>query len=886
MHGDPLQEWPYVPRSEREVKDEDVFASLDPSWPGLERTLAAYRERRLDDAKRELLAYFRQREKPRWHFDGRGAAEAAFRPETLLSVGGSVAHSAEGHIADVMADADRLVRGQFLGGVLHDLGERWDRFPLFDLNGEDDKPLRVTANRFVRMNFIKPLVVAYYRTRKSVYAETLAAILKAFTEKLLEEHPYVPDPVESAEAYTIQYSRSPFRSNMSVAQSALNIVDLMHTGLFDSQWLPTRLSFRLFRYAWYVMGYHRTYDRNRYRHYNHHLFERGIVPIAFSVMFPEFPHLRPLLERGREVVDAHFEHDYHESGGYDEHSMAYTCKTTLAEFLFPAVRLFELNGLGEASEAWRRKLGHVCTYYSGLAMPDGRFPDVGDAGGGAARWLLEQGADRFGSRSAQAVLSALGLAGQERAGKAEAHAGTEAESETETESETEMKSEAETESEADREVETETGVEADAEADVEADVKADEETVAGHRGEVEPALPPLAMSDPPTGYLWARESWASDSSFMLMCNKIFTRHCAHNHVDMLSLILAVRGETLIGEPLARTLYKYVSNASALDDYLRGLGSHNTVLVHGQAVTKPMLQRQQRMDSQTVHTEAFDCKDDAVYVRASHRADLNGSHTREVLFVHGAGWLIADTVGMTGAGNGQPHVQRWHLEHGVTAERVCAEGEETGDCADFAGRSGRTDPKTGEKGRAERETQAYGSDEAEHVSQAERAGTTGEAGCMIETGREDRTGRASKVGQTVDWSDANRAGVGSSALVLRGRSSRLLCVWPEESDIAIRLWKQETVLAIGSVPDYKTAFELPWIVDVSFGPAADGLQCRLPCLFLDVTQTEESLAAILARCRQFLSEHWERLCAGGQPALEGAAFSASMKQVLHPREEAL
>ncbi len=855
MNSDPLREWPYVPRSEREVKDEDVFASLDPVWPGLEQTLAAYRERRLDDAKRELLAYFRRRKKPQWHFDGRAEAGelGPFRPETLLGVGGSGAPSAESHVAEAMADADRLVRGQFLGGVLHDIGERWDRFPLYDLNGDDDKPLRVTANRFVRMNFIKPLVVAYYHTRKSEYAETLAAILKAFTDKLLEEHPYVPDPVESVEAYTIQYSRSPFRSNMSVAQSALNIIHLMHTDLFDSRWLPAGLSFRLFRYAWYVMSYHRSYDKNRYRHYNHHLFERGTAPITFSVMFPEFPHFRPMLERGKEVVDAHFRHDYHESGGYDEHSMAYTCKTTLSEFLFPVVQLLELNGLGETCEAWRRKLGLVCTYYSGLVMPDGRFPDVGDAGGDEARWLLEQGADRFGSRSARAVLQALELAGEARGDR---------------------------------------GVE----------VRAGAGEGAGRLGEEESALPSLAGSDPLTGYLWARDRWAPDGSFMLMCNKIFTRHCAHNHVDMLSLILAVRGETLIGEPLARTLYKYVSNASELDDYLRGLGSHNTVLVHGQAVTKPQLQRQQRMDSQTVRTEAFDCKDDAVYVRASHHADLSGSHTREVLFVHQAGWLIADTIGNAGSGDRQPHVQRWHLEHGVTIARVGVDGEETEDCAVLADPRSRSDPKASEKEHAEREVQSYDSDEAEHAHQeyreaqgygsdeaghadrADHAGTAGEAGRVVETGRGDRMDRASTASQ------AERAGMGSGALLLRGRSSRLLCVWPEESAVAIRLWKPDSVLAIGSVPDYKTASDLPWIVDVAFGPATgvsapDQLPCRLPCLFLDVTHAEEPPAAILARCRRFLSDHRERLCTGGQPALEGSAFSALLKQILQPEEEA-
>jgi hypothetical protein len=680
------------------VTDEHLFAALDPNWPGLAEVMAAYEEGRIEQAKKRLIDYFRQRTSPRWFFDYRGQPIAVIDPNECRFMWGDSRASNEAYIRNMMEDADRLCRHQFFGEAPFDLGDQWDRYPLFNLNGEDNKPLRVTANRFVRMNFLNSLAIAYHRTREEKYGETFGKLLESLADGLLVRYPYVPDPVESAESYSLQFSKSPFRNNMSVARSALNIINVMHTELFYSDFVPARVSFRLFRFAWYAMAHHLTFTRNRYRHHNHHLFERGMMPLIIGTLFPEFPMFRPLLERGKEVILEHLEKDFHPSGGYDEHSLAYTCATTLSEFLVPIKNLAELNGLEGFGRQWDEAMHRTYSFYSGLVLPNGNFPDIGDGGGCPASLILQHGIQLYRNETARAVLRSL-----------------------------------------------------------------DQE-----EGEPDSALlPPLIVNDPLTGYLCARDGWSAQANCLVLSNKEYTRQCSHNHIDMLSLIIAVRGETLIGEPQAAVLYKLVSNNSRLDDYMRGHGSHNAVFVGGVPVTKGALRRAGREPDQSVRTEVLTESEGAVYAKASHDAYAGARHTREVRFTHGEGWRIADTV--EGAGTplgGGAHIQRWHLEHRVAAESIAP-----------------------------------------------------------------------------------------NALLLPGRRAKLLCVWPQDDRVEIKLWRNEESLVVEEVRVYERREDLPWIVDVHFPPSGQGGAVRLACELIDVTDDTSPSAVnlLIARARQRMNQ---------------------------------
>ncbi|MCD6351130.1 MAG: alginate lyase family protein, partial [Armatimonadetes bacterium] len=62
------------------LSDEEFFAMLDLSWPGLEKVAAAVKKGDYEKARAELLDYYRHREKPRWFFDWRKGPRKMGKP--------------------------------------------------------------------------------------------------------------------------------------------------------------------------------------------------------------------------------------------------------------------------------------------------------------------------------------------------------------------------------------------------------------------------------------------------------------------------------------------------------------------------------------------------------------------------------------------------------------------------------------------------------------------------------------------------------------------------------------------------------------------------------------------------------------------------------------
>lgn len=603
MPVQPMDEPFALPASESDVTDGMVFESLDDTVSELAPALQAYRAGELEEAKRRLLHYFYQRQSPRWIFDNRGTSAPLPTNANRFIFGDSLT-SDEAYDKNIMDHAGELLQHRFPGVVPFDLGEQLNRFPFYDARqgeqlGDLHKAQRVTASRFARMDFLMTLAVAYHRTGDKRYGETFGKLLDAYVNKYMKLHPYVPEIGKDKEAYWFHFQKTPIRTNLCVARSVLVLIGLMHTELFYGPHVTPQLAFRAFRLLWYLMMYHRSYEANRYRPFNHHLYERGVLPFAIGTMFPEFPMLRELQERGKRIIREHVELDFHASGGYDEHSLHYTCDTTVSLMLTASCALAARNGIELYGEDAGRAVRRTFAFYSALVLPDGTFPDIGDAGGGEARLFLRYGKDWFGSREAEAVLEALDASG---------------------------------------------------------DVRLPEH------------LPPLHVNDPLSGYAAGRDGWHRDSNGFVFSNKSFTRHCGHNHLDMLSLTVWANGETFIGEPLAHRLYKFVGNDTAYNDTLRGTGGHSTVQLCGRPLSKKELFANGRSKAQHVETASFETEGSQVYIRAYHEAAADWRHTRELLFVHRTGFLIADTAEGTEP-CGDAHLQRWQLERGVEAEQL-------------------------------------------------------------------------------------------------------------------------------------------------------------------------------------------------------------------------
>jgi len=524
-------------RNFNDVKDSDIFEALDPNFPGLEKVMEKYRKGDLAGAKGELILYFKKRQCLKWDFDFRNMGE---------------------NLEELRNSADKLITlPAYLVGFSNKDVEKFltkdfkkdseldpDLFPVYDATSEvDDKPPRVRANRFVRMNFINSIINAFYLTGDTVYVTKLAEFFEVFFGKFLEKYPYSFDDVPEIE-YSFYFQKNPMRTIMSVGHSVLRLTNLLYTPIPYMKEFPQEISFNIIKFIWYIVMYHKLLEKNKYRYHNHHLFERGISPFTFSLAFPEFPVIRNMRKRAVEVIHEHIEKDFSEDGGYDEHSISYYVNTTLKEFIITVYEFALKNGIALFGQEQMKKLNESFDLLATIIMPDGRLPDIGDAGGANGIEILRIGRDLFKNRNCDAVLSAL-----------------------------------------DKSV-----------------------------GEEVKNLPPLFKNYPYSGYFVARDNWSREANYFLMSNKIYSRPCAHNHLDMLSLIVTVRGETLIGEPLA-CLYKSVSNGSSLDDYLRGSGSHNTVFVHGQPVTKKYLENNGIFEKQSVHTTCVEGKDGRIFVSA-------------------------------------------------------------------------------------------------------------------------------------------------------------------------------------------------------------------------------------------------------------------------------
>lgn len=184
-------------------------------------------------------------------------------------------------------------------------------------------------------------------------------------------------------------------------------------------------------------------------------------------------------------------------------------------------------------------------------------------------------------------------------------------------------------------------------------------------------LPPLSIHFKGGGYVAGRDAWRTDANYFIMSSNSWTRS-GHAHHYMLSLILSIGGETMIGEPAAK-IYTVTNTGrykgTALRGHLYNMTSHNTVLANAKPIREDRyFARDWGTFPLPVEVQAFEPGKRSLYVRAAHNGYGYCRHQREVLFAHGAGWLVADRI--LGAAPVKPaHIQRWHFEGGVEVTRL-------------------------------------------------------------------------------------------------------------------------------------------------------------------------------------------------------------------------
>ncbi len=580
-----------LPVFEGDVKDYDVFRALDLNLPGLNETKEAYEKGDIPGAKKAFISYLETRKTPVYYFDYRSLPLKKIDTETnpyyfqsALGLNGDLKSFCL-YVADRMMDNVYVLPGRGRGEV--DLGRNYENMIHFNFIEDQGKRHRHSLDMFVRGQFFESFAVAYHETGDRKYIDKFSELLQVF----FRTYPLrIADTSPSA-------SRFQFDEDRDVMSTGW--LTMVYTTLFYTR-LPyetdTDLAFEIVKRIWFLGVQFTRFSKDGYRMYNHHLWERGLVPFILSIMFPEFPAFRKMRARGAQVVRRHVMDDFGPTGGYSEHSIAYWSGAALGEMMSRGLILARLNDVPLLRNREFRRIDSAFTLLAMLSAPGQRYPSLGDNRGPMIDPVLNLGILATGNRACSEILE-----------------------------------------------QRKTGVTKNSVS--------------------------LDSSDDTAGFTVSRSSYTDKANYLLVSTKNDCGYTGHNHMDMLSVCLSIRGEEIIGEPYAGKLYHNVKMNSPQRGYMYNMSSHNTVLCYGRPVQDDMVYANKwgvyRPDTPV---DRFEVRKNGTYMKAHHKAYTFCEHVREIWFDRERGILVQDTV-ERGNRIEKAHIQRWHLMDGCEVKKL-------------------------------------------------------------------------------------------------------------------------------------------------------------------------------------------------------------------------
>ena len=162
------------------------------------------------------------------------------------------------------------------------------------------------------------------------------------------------------------------------------------------------------------------------------------------------------------------------------------------------------------------------------------------------------------------------------------------------------------------------------------------------------------------GFVCAKSGYGPGSNYMMMSAKVNCGYSGHNHMDMLSLFLTMRGKDIIGEPYTGHLYHNIRMNSELRGYMYNMPSHNTVLAYGNPIApNEVYANKWGVYRPTLPITRCNSEKEGFYVSAYHDGYTFCRHTREVLFHREQGLIVSNHI-MRGNRMDTPHIQRFNL----------------------------------------------------------------------------------------------------------------------------------------------------------------------------------------------------------------------------------
>lgn len=390
----------FIPTDERTITDQDVFAAFDLSLPQLEPVRLALERGDLSAAKRELVSYFENRSCPRYLFDYRSLPlqkiDTDSCPRDFQSSMGL-----HGSLKDFCLYAGNQLMNHFYirpgkTSAPISLGSHYENFPHFNYLEDLGKRPRAIMDIFVRGPVFEYLAVLYHETGDSEVLDRFEEILNKF----FENYPLV---LEYTEPDASRFSFTDERDVMSTGWLTLQYISMFYTRMPYE--ISTESAFEIIKRIWFQGIQFARFETDTYRKYNHHMWERGLVPFMLGTLVPEIPDFKAMIPWGASVVRQHILDDFNEDGGYSEHSIPYWGGAAVCEMIYRGVYLAKLNSLPLLDERTAERLYQTFEALARISPPHAQYPSLGDNGGPLVDPILRVGKITMDSKSCRQILA-------------------------------------------------------------------------------------------------------------------------------------------------------------------------------------------------------------------------------------------------------------------------------------------------------------------------------------------------------------------------------------------------------------------------------------------------------------------------------------------------
>ena len=390
----------FIPTDERNITDQDVFAALDLTLPQLAPIREALEKNDLPKAKEALIRHFETRTAPKYFFDYRTLPLEKINTDSCprdfqcsMGLNGSLKEFCL-YAGNQIMDHYYVRPGKTSEPIF--LGENDEDFPHFNFLEDLGKRPRSIMDIFVRGPVFEYLAILYHETGDK-------AVLKRFEDfshKFFENYPLV---LEYTGADASRFSFTDERDVMSTGWLTLQYISLFYTRLPYE--IPAEDAFEFIKRIWFMGIQFARFEHDEYRKYNHHMWERGLVPFILGTLMPEIPDFAAMTTRGASVICQHIKDDINEAGGYSEHSIPYWGGAALCEMIYRGVYLAKLNKQPLLDDDSAKRLILSFEALARISSPNFRYSSLGDNGGPMIDPILTIGAKTMGSPSCSQVLA-------------------------------------------------------------------------------------------------------------------------------------------------------------------------------------------------------------------------------------------------------------------------------------------------------------------------------------------------------------------------------------------------------------------------------------------------------------------------------------------------